>query len=209
MSSTIQASLYIPHPARNASVISGGAEILHPDVSFRDHNVSPEEENAMTRKKAESITQCKLPTYQAAAVVVGWLCRNFPFPAWILPWHHHPHIFHSSQSTVLAGVESQFFVFFKSCPELAQQSAPDELQYLLVLTYVALIFGVSATISSLVLTRNFGNVPRLIGRLQERIDATSISMRGFEIPPYQTKPIDVHGIAPRRWRWIEWHCEYF
>jgi hypothetical protein len=83
MSSTIQAPLYIPHPARNASVVSGGAEILHPDASFRDHNVSLDEENTMTRKKVETITQCKLPTYQAAAVVVGWLCRNFPFVTWI------------------------------------------------------------------------------------------------------------------------------
>ena len=114
----------------------------------------------------------------------------------------------SSQSTVLAAVESQFLVFFKSCPELAQQAAPPTLQYLLVLTYVALIFGVSATISSLVLTRNFGNVPRLVERLRERINGTGTDMRqGFEISP--TKLNNGQGLAPRRWRLIELHCEYY
>jgi hypothetical protein len=85
------------------------------------------------------------------------------------------------------------------------------LPYLLILTYIALIFGVSATISSLVLTRNFGNVPRLVGRLQERINDNDIVMRWLEIPPYQTRTRtnDAHDIAPRRWRWIEWHCVYY
>jgi len=83
------------------------------------------------------------------------------------------------------------------------------LPYLLILTYIALIFCVSATISSLVLTRNFGNVPMLVGRLQERINDADIAMRGLELPPYQTKTNDAHDIVPRRWRWIEWHCAYY
>jgi hypothetical protein len=83
------------------------------------------------------------------------------------------------------------------------------LQYLLVLTYIALIFGVSATISSLVLTRNFGDVRRLVGRLRGRINDTSIAMRELEIPPHLTRTNDAHDIAPRRWKWIEWHCTYY
>ncbi len=109
-----------------------------------------------------------------------------------------------SQSTVLAGVESQLLVFFKSSPDFMQQPASITIQYLLVLTYVALIFSVSATISSLVLTRNVGNVPGLIGRMREHANDTT--MHGFEIPPFRTRSSD--GIAQRRWRWIEWHCKY-
>ncbi|KAH9956590.1 hypothetical protein BJV74DRAFT_455642, partial [Russula compacta] len=82
--------------------------------TFSRHGNSLEEENTMTRKRAESVAQYKLPIYQAAAVV----------------------------STVLAGVESQLLVFFKSSPDFTQQLSPVMLQYLLVLTYVALIFSV-------------------------------------------------------------------
>jgi len=84
-----------------------------------------------------------------------------------------------------------------------QQPAPITIQYLLVLTYVALIFSVSATISSLVLTRDVGNVRGPIGCMREHVDG--ITMRGLEIPPFRTRSSD--GIAQRRWRWIEWHCK--
>jgi hypothetical protein len=71
MSSTIQAPVSIHYPARNASVVSRGAELLHSDTFFPDHGIFLEEENARTRKRVECVAQYKLPTYQAAAVVVG------------------------------------------------------------------------------------------------------------------------------------------
>jgi hypothetical protein len=85
-----------------------------------------------------------------------------------------------------------------------QRAEPVTLQYLLVLSYIALIFSVSATISSLVLTRNFGDIPRLAGRLREKIRGRA--KRGFESRPFQTELSDANDITPRRWRWIEWHC---
>jgi len=84
-----------------------------------------------------------------------------------------------------------------------QHIEPATLQYLLVLSYIALIFSVSATISSLVLTRNFGDIPRLAGRLREKFRGRAKC--GFEIPPFQTELDDARGIIPRRWRWIEVH----
>jgi hypothetical protein len=81
---------------------------------------------------------------------------------------------------------------------------PAILQYLLVLTYIALIFSVSATISSLVLTRNFGNVPFLAERLQEKIGG--MPMPTFESSLPRTRSSD--DIAPRRWRLLECHCTY-
>lgn len=78
------------------------------------------------------------------------------------------------------------------------------LQYLLVLTYIALIFSVSATISSLVLTKNFGNVPLLVARSQEKIQGAGTPE--FGIPSFQARSND--DIAPRRWRWAECHCVF-
>ncbi|KAF8497907.1 hypothetical protein F5888DRAFT_1803360 [Russula emetica] len=147
------------------------AEFLHPDSFYPGTFL--EEEDAAVRKRAETVSQYKLPTYQAAAVV----------------------------STVLAGVESQLLVFFKSSPDFTQQPVPVILQYLLVLTYIALIFSVSATINSLILTRNFGNVPMLVGRLQEKI--RSVALPTFESPPVQKRSGD--DIAPWRWRLLEGH----
>jgi hypothetical protein len=71
MSSTIQAPVCIHYPASNVSVFSRSAESLHRDAFFPDHGIILEEGNAMTRKRAECVAQYKLPTYQAAAVVVG------------------------------------------------------------------------------------------------------------------------------------------
>jgi hypothetical protein len=85
-----------------------------------------------------------------------------------------------------------------------QRIEPVTLQYLLVLSYIALIFSVSATISSLVLTRNFGDIPALAGRLRDKLRGRAKC--GLEIPPFQTELGDARGIVPRRWRWIEWHC---
>lgn len=131
------------------------------------------EEGATTRKRVEDFAQCKLPTYQAAAVV----------------------------SSVLSGVESQLLVFFKSSPNSAQQPVPAIVEFLLLLTYVALIFSVSATISSLVLTENFGNVPVLVARFREKVK--SVTTPKFETAYLQANRSD--DITPRRWRWIEWH----
>lgn len=122
----------------------------------------------------------------------------------ILKCHHIFPSFASSQSTVLAGIESQLLVFFKTSPDFIQRTEPVTHQYLIVLSYIALIFSVSATISSLVLTRNFGDIPRLTRRLREKIRGTAECR--FEIPPFQRELSDDSGITPRRWIWIEWHC---
>lgn len=69
--SSIQAPVCVHYhdPPRNESVLSG-AEFLHLDAFFHRSAALLEEENAMTRKRAECVAQYKLPTYQAAAVVV-------------------------------------------------------------------------------------------------------------------------------------------
>jgi hypothetical protein len=52
-----------------ADVALSGSELLHMEAVFR-HGVSSDEENSTTNNKVESVIKYKLPTYQAAAVVV-------------------------------------------------------------------------------------------------------------------------------------------
>ncbi|KAI0263579.1 hypothetical protein BC834DRAFT_971263 [Gloeopeniophorella convolvens] len=124
-------------------------------------------ERAVASERVENATKHKLSTYQAAAVV----------------------------STVLAGLESQLLIFFKTSFNPAQSPKQNILSLMIALTYIALIFSVSATISSLVLTENFGDVPRMVARLRERLRSGAA--------PSPTTFGD--QIAPRRWRWMEWH----
>jgi hypothetical protein len=70
MSSTIPAPVSIHYPASNVSVFSRGVESLHSNALIPYHGIFLEEEY-MTRKRVECVAQYKLPTYQAAAVVVG------------------------------------------------------------------------------------------------------------------------------------------
>jgi hypothetical protein len=151
-------------------------------------------QDAAMRKRAEYLFQ--LSAYQAASVVARVVYSD--------PTCDADTIFLSTQSTVLAGVESQLLVFFKSSPDFTQQPVPVILQYLLVLTYIALIFSISTTISSLILTINFGNIPMLVGRSQEKIG--SVSLLGFEYPPNRKRSSD--DITPWQWRLLEGYCTY-
>jgi len=71
--SSIQAPVCVHHhdPLHNESILSR-AEFLHLDAIFHHSTLFEEEseESTVTRKKAECFAQYKLPTYQAAAVVV-------------------------------------------------------------------------------------------------------------------------------------------
>jgi hypothetical protein len=71
-------------------------------------------------------------------------------------------------------------------------------QALLAFSYSALFFNCSATISSLVLTDEFGELPVRASRKSDPIkqglfDSSSASL------------LEVYG-ARRSWRWVMWHC---
>jgi len=171
------------------------AEILHPDSFYPQFGTFLDEEDAAMRKRAENVSQYKLPTYQAAAVVVRVVYSDPTRDA-------EANFLLSTQSSVLAGVESQLLFFFKSSPDSTQQRVLVVLQYLLVLTYIALIFSVTNTINSLILTRHFGNIPMLVARLQKNVAPPT-----FEFPPDRKRSSD--DIGPSwRWRLLEAHCTY-
>ena len=81
---------------------------------------------------------------------------------------------------------------------------PVILQYILVLTYIALIFSVSTTINSLILTRYFGNIPMLVERFQEK--TRSVTLPSSEFPSDRNRSREY--ITPWGWRLLECHCTY-
>lgn len=115
----------------------------------------------------------------------------------------------SSQSAVLAGTESQLLLFFKTPSNFVHPPEPTTLRWLLILTYTALIFSISSTVSSLVLTENFGDSLGLAKRLRKRIKKSRLR-KLILVPRQQTRALATLAgkAAPRRWRWMEYHCEW-
>lgn len=111
----------------------------------------------------------------------------------------------SFQSAVLVGTESQLLLFFKTPSNFVHPPAPATLRWLLILTYTALIFSISSTVSSLVLTENFGDSLGLAKRLRKRIKRSRLRKL---IPRQQARALVTlaRKAAPRRWRWMEYHC---
>jgi hypothetical protein len=58
---------------------------------------------------------------------------------------------------------------------------------------------------SLILTKNFGNVPMLAAHFQEEAKRRPITST-IETAASQSRLS--HDMAPQRWRFIEWHCAY-
>jgi hypothetical protein len=81
--SNIQAPMCAHHPRTRKDVAFSWPELplAHPDA-IPLHGVFLEGENTFMRRKAEQIVQCKLQTYQAAAVVVR--AASVPFIPWVL-----------------------------------------------------------------------------------------------------------------------------
>lgn len=65
----IQAPVCAHKTRIRADVALNGTELLHNDTLFH-HRSLLDEENSVTSRRVESVAKYKLPTYQAAAVVV-------------------------------------------------------------------------------------------------------------------------------------------
>src|ERR1700761_7598508 len=102
------------------------------------------------------------------------------------------------QSGLLAVVEVVLLTFMKNPVHYTHPHTRAARQALLAFSYCALFFSCSATISSLVLTDEFGELPVRASRKSDPIkqglfDSTSASL------------LEVYG-ARRSWRWVMWHC---
>lgn len=69
------------------------------------------------------------------------------------------------QSSVIAGIEAQLLVFYSDPKNFVRPGLHSATQEVVkILTYVALIFSISATMSSLLLTDEFGEIPTRAAR---------------------------------------------
>ena len=140
-------------------------------------------------------TNRKLLTYQLAAVVVCMRCTSRDGTLKPL-----------LQSAVLAGTESQLLLFFKTSSNFIHAPAPSTLRCLLILTYTALLFSISSTISALVLTENFGDSLGIARRLRKKIKKSRVGKKLISRRPTHLAEL-AHTSTPRRWRLMEYHCE--
>ncbi|KAI0048475.1 hypothetical protein FA95DRAFT_1039715 [Auriscalpium vulgare] len=130
-----------------------------------------------------------LATCQSAATVVGFsflLVQQTP--------NLHPSY---AQSGLLAVVESQLIAFIKSPSSYPHAASTAQMNALLIFTYAAFFFSLSAMISSLVLTDEFGELPVRASRRSNPIrqglyDSSAASL------------LESYG-ARKSWRWVMWH----
>ncbi|KAH8986904.1 hypothetical protein EDB92DRAFT_1222750 [Lactarius akahatsu] len=103
----------------------------------------------------------------------------------------------AAASGLLAVVEVVLLTFMKNPVHYTHPHTRAARQALLAFSYCALVFSCSATISSLVLTDEFGELPVRASRKSDPIkqglfDSSSASL------------LEVYG-ARRSWRWVMWH----
>jgi len=72
---------------------------------------------------------------------------------------------------------------------------------LLIFTYSALFFCLSATISGLILTDEFGELPVRASRKKDLIQQGVFDSGALDL-------LRTYG-AKRSWIWVMWHCEFF
>jgi len=70
-------------------------------------------------------------------------------------------------SALLAGLAGQFLVFMKDDTNFPNNPSPDARKFLLMVSYSAVAFNCSATISSLILTDKLGELPISAARISE------------------------------------------
>ncbi|KAI0249016.1 hypothetical protein BJV78DRAFT_1094989, partial [Lactifluus subvellereus] len=103
----------------------------------------------------------------------------------------------ATASGLFAVVEAVLLTFIKDPVHYTHPHTRAARQALLAFSYSALFFSSSATISSLVLTDEFGEIPVRASRKADPIkqglfDSSSASL------------LEVYG-ARRSWRWVMWH----
>ena len=80
--------------------------------------------------------------------------------------------FQNKQSGLLAAISAQMAVFFKTDGTFDQKDDPRK-EAILTLAYVALILSIGATISSLILTDKFADIPIRAARSQFCLESKS------------------------------------
>ncbi|KAI0067850.1 hypothetical protein BV25DRAFT_875925 [Artomyces pyxidatus] len=100
-------------------------------------------------------------------------------------------------SGLFAIVEAQLLTFVKLPSSYTHPPSFAAMQALLVFTYSALFFSLSATISSLILTDEFGELPVRASRKSNPVKQGTFDSSAASL-------LEVYG-ARKSWRWLMWH----
>ena len=108
--------------------------------------------------------------------------------------------YHHVQAGLFAIVEVQLLSFVKNDANFHQRSIGHSAKHaLLVFTYLALFFSVSATVSGLILTDEFGELPVRASRKRDPIQQGIFDSGSLDL-------LQTYG-AKSSWIWVMWHCE--
>lgn len=150
-----------------------------------------------------------LATYQISTVVVR------PFFTWVHVTHnshihihihilsqHTPHLTRTNQAALFVIVEVHLLSFVKDESNYTSRHTDKSARHaLLIFTYSALFFSLSATISGLILTDEFGELPVRASRKKDPIQEGVFDSGALDL-------LRTYG-AKRSWIWVMWHCEEF
>jgi hypothetical protein len=93
----------------------------------------------------------------------------------------------------------QLLSFFKNDANFHRSVENSAMHALLIFTYLALFFSISAAVSGLILTDEFGALPVRASRKSDPIQQGLFDSGTLDL-------LQSYG-AKRSWIWIMWHCE--
>jgi hypothetical protein len=105
------------------------------------------------------------------------------------------------QAALFVGVEVNLLAFFKDDANYHRSTTSSARHALLIFTYSALFFSLSAAISGLILTDEFGALPVRASRKPDPIQQGVFDSSALDL-------LQSYG-AKRSWIWLMWHCESF
>ena len=97
--------------------------------------------------------------------------------------------------------EAQLLSFMKDSEHYVYTSDHAATKALLIFSYCALFFSCSATLSALMLTDEFGELPLRASQKEGLLkDGTYFASTSDLLELYGARP---------SWKWVMWHCEHF
>jgi hypothetical protein len=116
--------------------------------------------------------------------------------------HTHTHKtkpYTRNQAALFVLVEVHLLSFVKDESHYSRHTDKSARHALLIFTYTALFFGLSATVSGLILTDEFGELPVRASRKKDPIQEGVFDSNALDL-------LRSYG-AKRSWIWVMWHCE--
>ena len=115
--------------------------------------------------------------------------------------HTHTHTQNTPeiQAALLVLVEVHLLSFVKDESNYSRDTNKSARHALLIFTYSALFFCISATVSGLILTDEFGELPVRASRKKDPIQEGVFDSGALDL-------LRTYG-AKRSWIWVMWHCE--